>query len=90
VFAAWGLLFALAFRGGGLLAWSVGGAYISYDTLLLAFVAWQTWRLLKPHAAAVVGTGRPGVAVIVAAHNEAAVLPVTLTSTNRLPPSLSL
>ena len=78
VLAVWGLLFALAFRGSGLLAWSVGGAYILYDTLLLAFVGWQTWRLLKPPAAAVAAKGRPGVAVIVAAHNEATVLPSTL------------
>lgn len=78
MFAVWVLLFALAFRGSGLLAWSVGGAYVFYDTLLLAFVGWQTWRLFKPPVATVAAKGRPGVAVIVAAHNEATVLAATL------------
>jgi cellulose synthase/poly-beta-1,6-N-acetylglucosamine synthase-like glycosyltransferase len=82
VLALWCLLFAFAFKGGGLLAWSVGGAYITYDTLLLAFVGWQTWRLLQPRAAgpSPVGTHRADIAVIVAAHDEVAVLPVTLAA----------
>ncbi|MDE2565273.1 MAG: glycosyltransferase family 2 protein [Burkholderiales bacterium] len=83
VLALWGALFALAFTRGGLLAWSVGGAYIAYDTVLLAFVGWQARHLLRPAPArAVQAAGRPGVrvAVIVAAHNEAAVLPVTLAA----------
>ncbi len=70
--------------GSAAMAWSLGVAYVTYDTLLLAFVATQTWRLLKtgrptahlplqrhPHR-------KPTIGVIVAAHNEAAVLPVTL------------
>jgi cellulose synthase/poly-beta-1,6-N-acetylglucosamine synthase-like glycosyltransferase len=48
VLAAWAGLFALALGAGGLLAWSVGAAYIGYDTLLQIFVLWHTWRLLKP------------------------------------------
>ncbi len=79
VLIAWILLFAFAFSSGGLLAWSVGAAYIAYDTVLLAFVGRQTWRLLgRPE---VEGAGpRPSLAVIVAAHDEATVLPATLAA----------
>ncbi len=79
VLLAWIVLFALAFGHGGLLAWSVGAAYIGYDTLLQAFVGWHTWRLLRPAAHRPAGA-RPGVGVIVAAHNEAAVLPATIAA----------
>jgi cellulose synthase/poly-beta-1,6-N-acetylglucosamine synthase-like glycosyltransferase len=82
VLGCWLLLFAQAFRGQGLLAWSVGGAYITYDTVLLLFVGWQTWRLLKPEPAAPpdLTPPRPTLAVIIAARDEAAVLPVTLAA----------
>jgi cellulose synthase/poly-beta-1,6-N-acetylglucosamine synthase-like glycosyltransferase len=82
VLALWALLFALAFRGEGLLAWSVGGAYITYDTLLLAFVGWQTWHLRKPVQRADTAQirTRPTLAVIIAARDEAAVLPQTLSA----------
>ena len=77
----WVLLFAFAFGRGGLAAWSVGAAYIVYDTALLIFVACNAWPLMRARPA-----GRPApsngdrvtVAVILAARNEAAVLPVTL------------
>ena len=60
-------------------AWSLGIAYVTYDTLLLAFVATQTWRLLRrPSATAPTAGERPSLGVIVAAHNEATVLPVTI------------
>ncbi len=77
---AWVALFAFSFAGGGVLAWSVGIAYILYDTLLQAFTCWKTWALLRPAGAAVAqpAGSRVTVAVIVAAHNEAAVLPATL------------
>ena len=76
----WVLLIARAFHGGGLFAWSAGLAYIVYDTLLLAFVFWQTLALLRP-AAALAPEGRlPPVSIVVAAHNEAASLPVTLAA----------
>ncbi len=77
----WALLFARAFVLDGLFAWSIGIAYVTYDTALLAFVFWQTLGLAKtvpPHwnlDAAPVTLG-----VIVAAHNEAAVLPLTLAA----------
>ncbi len=76
-FALWVLLFARAFGGGGLFAWSAGLAYIAYDTVLLAFVFWQTLALLRP-APSVVAGPLPPATIIVAAHNEAAVLPATL------------
>ncbi len=76
----WLLLFASAFSLGGVYAWSTGIAYILYDTLLLAFVGWQTWVLLRP----AVAPAQPGrverLTVIVAAHNEAKVLPQTVSS----------
>ncbi len=75
----WCALFAAAFVFSGVLAWSVGLAYIAYDTALLGFTFAQTWMLR--HAPA----GRPAaggvsLAVIVAAHDEARVLPVTLAA----------
>ncbi|MFS2055723.1 glycosyltransferase family 2 protein, partial [Variovorax sp. CT11-76] len=42
VLLLWGLLFAMAFRLGNVQAWSVGVAYVLYDTVLLLFVGWQT------------------------------------------------
>jgi glycosyltransferase involved in cell wall biosynthesis len=88
VLALWLLLFGMAFAVGGVLSWSVGVAYVSYDTLLLVFVAWQTWELRRvalamapPGGTALVATGlRPTLGVLVAAHNEAAVLPLTLAA----------
>ena len=79
VLLAWIALFVLAFSRGGVVAWSVGIAYIAYDTLLQGFVGWHTWRLLRPTAPAA-GGARCSVAVIVAAHNEAAVLPATIAA----------
>ena len=77
----WVLLFARAFVLNGLLAWSVGVVYVSYDTALLAFVFWQTFGLTKtiakPRSA---GAAPVTLGVIVAAHNEAAVLPLTLAA----------
>ena len=77
----WVLLFARAFVLNGLLAWSVGVVYVSYDTALLAFVFWQTFGLAKatakPRSA---GVAPVTLGLIVAAHNEAAVLPLTLAA----------
>ena len=103
----WVLLFARAFGGGGVFAWSAGLAYIAYDTVLLAFVFWQTLPLLRQGAGGPLlrqgaggpllrrdgagGTLRrgalpapgavlPEATIVVAAHNEAGVLPVTLAA----------
>ena len=75
----WVLLIARA-RGGGLFAWSAGLAYILYDTVLLAFVFWQTLTLLRPAAPGAPDTRLPPASIVVAAHNEAASLPVTLAA----------
>lgn len=84
--ALWCLLFAQAFFLRGVLAWGTGVAYVVYDTVLLAFVFHQAWRLMRPDpdAAAMAmptssGTdARLTLGVVIAAHNEAAALPVTL------------
>ena len=76
----WLLLSASAFALGGVYAWSTGVAYILYDTLLLAFVGWQTWSLLHPPVAGPTDPRTETVAVVVAAHNEAKVLPTTIAS----------
>nr|WP_039371354.1 glycosyltransferase [Pandoraea fibrosis] len=81
----WCLLFAQAFFLKGVFAWGTGVAYVVYDTVLLAFVFWQAWRLTRPDPegmAALAGRDvanvRLTLGVVVAAHNEAAALPVTL------------
>ncbi len=79
VIVLWLLLFARAFQAGGVLTWSVGLVYVAYDTLLLGFVFVQTLPLLRPSPAPLVAA-RPTLGVIVAAHNEAAMLPVTIAA----------
>ncbi len=76
----WALLFIPAFGARGVLAWSAGLAYVGYDTVLLAFVFAQTLDLRRPPAVAADTPTRPAATVIVAAHNEAAALPVTLAA----------
>ena len=73
------VLFARAFGGGGLFAWSAGLVYILYDTVLLAFVFWHTLALLRP-APAATGAPLPPATVVVAAHDEVAALPITLAA----------
>lgn len=85
VLVLWALLFAMAFRVGNVRAWSVGVAYVLYDTVLLLFVGWMTLPILRPRplpvAPAEAGRMRRNtLGVIVASHNEAAVLPVTLAA----------
>ncbi len=79
VLLLWIALFAAAFVLNGLWAWTSGLVYIAYDTLLLAFTFWRTLPLLasQPPATAAPGV-RPTVGVIVAAKDEALVLPATL------------
>ena len=83
VVAVWVLLFARAFFLRGALAWSTGIAYVVYDTLLLAFVTWKSLPLRRraaPLDAEYDQRSLPEMGVIVASHNEAAVLPVTLAA----------
>ncbi|MDY6998575.1 MAG: glycosyltransferase [Actinomycetota bacterium] len=77
VLALWVALFLLVFGRGGILAWSVGLAYLSYDAALLVFTGWHIRRFVTPPGHASPGPP-PSVAVLIAAHNEAAVLPATL------------
>lgn len=77
----WIMLFLRAFGAGGVFAWSIGIAYIGYDTALVVFVFCQTLPLLRrppPRAAATAPV--PALGVIVAAYNEAAVLPISLAA----------
>jgi len=82
VLVLWALLFAMAFKFGNVASWSVGVAYVLYDTVLLLFVAWMTLPILRPRPLPAVtsATRRNTLGVIVASHNEAAVLPVTLAA----------
>ena len=69
-------LIVQAFERQGLAVWSIGIAYILYDTALLLFTAWNIRDLrLTPQPAPVTS---PGFGVIVAAHNEAGVLAATI------------
>ena len=73
------LLFSQAFFAHGLLAWSVGIAFVGYDTALQIFVASQTLALWRGASArSVISASRPTVGVVVAAHNEATVLAATI------------
>src|ERR1700761_919036 len=83
VVVLWLLLFARAFFLRGALAWSTGIAYVVYDTLLLIFVTWKSLPLMRrtpPLEADYEQRELPSMGVIVASHNEAAVLPVTLAA----------
>jgi cellulose synthase/poly-beta-1,6-N-acetylglucosamine synthase-like glycosyltransferase len=76
----WAVLLSRAFVATGLIAWSSGVAYILYDTALLLFVGRQMLGLRRavPAAPDTVAPVRPTLGVIIAAHNEAQVLPVTI------------
>ncbi|CAM2151818.1 Glycosyltransferase [Pararobbsia alpina] len=82
VIVLWFLLFARAFFLQGALAWSAGIAYIAYDTVLLVFVTFKSLSLLRREVPDVVASSPPPrpvtLGVVVAAYNEASVLPVTL------------
>jgi cellulose synthase/poly-beta-1,6-N-acetylglucosamine synthase-like glycosyltransferase len=92
VFTLWLALFARAFVLDGVFAWSTGIVYVAYDTALLLFVFVQTLSLLRPAPAPTPHRRPIKVGVIVAAHNEAAVLPVTLAALDAQsdPPDLVL
>lgn len=71
-------LVAQAFFRHGLASWSVGIAYILYDTALLVFTARKTWALMDPPPPPVASGPYPTLGVIIAAHNEANVLGTTI------------
>lgn len=70
------LLLLPAFFRQNLAAWSLGVAYILYDTILLGFTAAQIFKLRQTFSNT--PARRPTLAVIIAAHNEAAVLGTTI------------
>jgi cellulose synthase/poly-beta-1,6-N-acetylglucosamine synthase-like glycosyltransferase len=94
VLLLWIALFSMALRISGIWSWATGLAYVSYDTALLVFVFFKTWRLTEAEATAgareSTGIARAAMqyddsrsvslGVIVAAHNESKVLPVTLAA----------
>ena len=75
-------LVAQAFFRGGLGSWAVGLAYIAYDTFLLGFTAWHMRSILRVPAPVATDAG-PTLGVIIAAHNEALALPVTIDALMR-------
>ncbi len=75
----WLLLFLPVFLARGPFVWSTGIVYVSYDTFLLGFTAWQARRLMRPEVPAAVTT-RPTLAVVIAARNEVSALPATLAA----------
>lgn len=77
VIVLWVALFAQVFLGAGTRLWSIGICYISYDTLLLAFVLWQTWPMRRTQPSPT-PRGGPTMGVLIAAFNEASALPATL------------
>ncbi len=77
VIALWVALFAQVFFRVGAGFWSIGIAYIGYDTLVLLFVLWQTLPMLATQPTSSAPNG-PTLGVLIAAYNEAAVLPATL------------
>lgn len=84
VLALWLVLFGRSLWLSSIWAWSAGMVYIAYDTLLMLYVVQQTLPLGfgaigSPSASAPSGS-RPTVGILIAAHNEAASLPVVLSA----------
>jgi cellulose synthase/poly-beta-1,6-N-acetylglucosamine synthase-like glycosyltransferase len=79
VLAFWVSLTSLALFERGLLAWSVGVAYVGYDTILILFVASRVLALWRPREIPPTAPAtRPTLGVIIAARNEAAVIARTI------------
>jgi cellulose synthase/poly-beta-1,6-N-acetylglucosamine synthase-like glycosyltransferase len=79
VVVIWVALFLLAFGQGGVFAWSIGLAYLAYDAVLQLFTACQIRRITSTKPA--VGSfTNSSLGIIVAAYNEATVLPATLAA----------
>ena len=77
----WLALLLRAFLPDGLWSWAAGLLYIAYDTALLGFVFWKTLPLVRAASPARAPLDpRPALAVVVAAHDEEAVLATTLNA----------
>lgn len=82
VFLLFVALTAQAFFRDGLGGWAVGLAYIAYDTVLLGFTAFHMRAILQPPSPPLKDV-RPSLGVIIAAHNEANALPITIDALMR-------
>ncbi len=79
VMLLWVVLLARALFLTGVFAWSAGIAYVGYDTILLIFVFAFTLDLARARPRSAGDDAPPAsIGVIIAAYNEAAVLPFTL------------
>lgn len=67
-----------AWQQAGIFAWSVGLVYLAYDSFLLVFVGVKTLPLRHFSPSSADPGPRPTLAVLIAAHNEAAVLETTV------------
>jgi cellulose synthase/poly-beta-1,6-N-acetylglucosamine synthase-like glycosyltransferase len=79
------LFFALtaqAFFREGLGGWAIGFAYIAYDTALLGFTAFHMRAILRPPPVAL-EQAQLSLGVVIAAHNEAKALPITIDALMR-------
>lgn len=76
----WAGLCVAALGAHGLWVWSMGLVYVLYDTGLQVVTMRATWRLMwrRPPAPVVPMSKRYSLGVLVAAHNEAMVLPATI------------
>ncbi|CAN5219548.1 glycosyltransferase family 2 protein [soil metagenome] len=87
VLALWALLFARAFWIDNIWAWSAGIVYILYilyDTVLAAYVVWQTLpSRTSPPPVFQPSAVRPSLGIVIAAHNEALNLPLALAALRR-------
>ena len=66
---------------GGLFSWSVGIAYITYDTFLLGFTAWQLWPVrnsMRDAPLPPANAPRAQLGAIIAARNEETSLRITI------------
>lgn len=70
----------LAVTADGIAAWTAGLVYIAFDTALLLLIVALTRSMARQPDARDVVTTRPSLGVAIAAHNEATVLPETLTA----------
>ena len=75
-------LVAQVFFRDGIGGWAVGLVYIAYDTFLLGFTAWHMRTILR-RATPDPLAPRVTLGVIIAAHDEAAALPVTIDALMR-------
>lgn len=94
VFGLWFTLLGRALFADNILAWSAGLFYIVYDTALLLLITGLTWRAVAasyyPSSAVPLAAmsdnvpgehrSRPSLGVVIAAYNEATVLPETIAA----------